>query len=192
MLQNGANSAVGKNVIQFGKQWNLVTVNVIRKRESKQELDDLINELKELGANHVVTDEQLDDRDYMANVFQQISKPRLALNCVGGTNALNCIRYLDKNGSLVTYGAMAKRPITVGAAPLIFKNIKIAGFWMTNWYAENWDTVERKNMMDTIASGYLNGTLRCTQPIKFKLNQYKEAIDVSTNSNVKGKVTFVP
>lgn len=165
---------------------------MIRKRENKQEHDDLVNELKELGANYVLTEEQLEDKNYMANVFQQITKPRLALNCVGGTNALNCIRYLDKNGWLVTYGAMAKRPITVGAAPLIFKNIKIVGFWMTNWYFENLNTAERKNMLDTVVSGYLDGTLRSTQPIKFKLNQYKEAIDVSTNSNVKGKVTFVP
>lgn len=192
VIQNGSNSAVGKNVIQFGKRWNLVTVNVIRKRENKQELDDLIKELKDLGANYVITEEQLEDKEFMSSLFKEIPKPRLGLNCVGGTNALNLIRHLDKNGYLVTYGAMAKRPIIVGAAPLIFKNIKIVGYWMTNWYKENARTDEHKKMLDTVVSGYLDGSLKATKPLKYKLEQYKEAIDVSMNSNVKGKVTFVP
>ena len=165
---------------------------MIRKRDNKQELDDLISELKELGASYVITEEQLEDKDYMKKLFEETSKPRLALNCVGGTNALNCLKYLDKNGSFVTYGAMSKRPIAVGAAPLIFKNIKVLGFWMTNWYKDYGSTIERKNMLDTIVSSYLDGTLKSTKPIQFKLDQFKEAIDVSMNSNVNGKVTFVP
>jgi len=165
VLQNGANSAVGKNVIQMAKKYKLVTVNVIRKRDNQQEQDELVNELKQLGANHVITEEDLDNKDFMINLFKNIPKPRLAFNCVGGTNALNCIKYLDKNGYLVTYGAMAKRPIMVGAAPLIFKNIKIVGFWMTSWYIENNDTEENKLMRDTIVSDYLNGNLKVTQPI---------------------------
>lgn len=183
---------MGKNVIQFGKQWNLITVNVIRKREDPAETDELIGELKQLGANYVITEEQLENREYMAKIFEQVPKPRLALNCVGGTNGLNCMKYLNKNGSFVTYGAMAKRPIPVGAAPLIFKNIKLVGFWMTSWYSEHLESVERKIMLDTVVSGYLGGALKATRPIPFKLSQYKEAVDVAMNSQVKGKVTFVP
>ena len=183
---------MGKNVIQFGKQWNLVTVNVIRKREDPRETEQLIGELKELGANYVLTEEELENRECMAKIFEQVPRPRLAFNCVGGTNALNCLKYLDKNGTLVTYGAMAKRPVPVGAAPLIFKNIKLVGFWMTAWYNDHIDSAERKCMLDTVVSGYLNGTLKATRPIPFKLDQYKEALDVSMNSQVKGKVTFVP
>lgn len=183
---------MGKNVIQFAKQWNFVTINVVRKRENQQELDDLIKELKDLGANHVITEEQLENKEFMSSLFKEIPRPRLGLNCVGGANALNLMRYLDKNGYLVTYGAMSKRPITVGAAPLIFKNIKVVGYWMTNWYNENSQTEEHKKMLDCVVSGYLNGSLKATKPIKFKLDQYKEAIDMSMNGYVKGKVTFVP
>lgn len=183
---------MGKNVIQFGKQWNLVTVNVIRQRANAAETDELIAELKELGADYVITEEQLENREYMAKLFEQVPKPRLALNCVGGTNGLNCLKYVDQNGSFVTYGAMSKRPVPVGAAPLIFKNIKLAGFWMTNWYKEHGDSVERRHMLNTVMSGYLSGDLKATRPIPFKLDQYKEALDVAMNSNVKGKVTFVP
>lgn len=165
---------------------------MIRKRENPQETEQLINELKELGADYVVTEEQLEDRECMAKIFEQVPRPRLALNCVGGTNALNCLKYVDKNGSFVTYGAMSRRPIPVGAAPLIFKNIKLAGYWMTSWYNEHIDSVERKHMLDTVVSGYLSGALKSTQPIPFKLDQYKEAVELSMSSQVKGKVTFVP
>ena len=183
---------MGKNVIQFAKQWNLKSVNVIRKRESLAETEQLISELKELGADYVVTEEELESRECMAKIFEQVRRPRLVLNCVGGTNGLNCMKYLDQNGTFVTYGAMSKRPVPVGAAPLIFKNIKLAGFWMTNWYNEHSSSVERKHMLDTIVSGYLSGELKTTRPIPFKLEQYKEAVEMSMSSQVKGKVTFVP
>lgn len=43
------------------------------------------------------------------------------------------LRHLDYGGTMVTYGGMAKQPVTVPVSALIFKNIRLCGFWVTQW-----------------------------------------------------------
>lgn len=51
VIQNGANSAAGQNVIQLCKIWGVNTVNIIRPRPG---YENLVEYLMELGATHVV------------------------------------------------------------------------------------------------------------------------------------------
>lgn len=56
VIQNGANSACGQSVIQLAKAWGYVSVNVVRNRP---DIEDLKNRLKNLGADHVLTEEEV-------------------------------------------------------------------------------------------------------------------------------------
>lgn len=56
IIQNGANSACGQSVIQLAKAWGLVSVNVVRNRP---DIDNLRNQLTNLGADHVLTEEEV-------------------------------------------------------------------------------------------------------------------------------------
>lgn len=56
IVQNGANSAAGQNVIQLCKAWGIVTLNVVRDRPDLQNLKDY---LLKLGATHVITEDEL-------------------------------------------------------------------------------------------------------------------------------------
>lgn len=56
VIQNGANSAVGRAVIQIAKIMDVTTVNVVRSRENIAELK---QELQGLGADYVWTEEEL-------------------------------------------------------------------------------------------------------------------------------------
>jgi trans-2-enoyl-CoA reductase len=44
---------------------------------------------------------------------------------------------LGSDAHLVTYGAMAKRPIPIPASLYIFKNLTSHGFWLSRWYKDN-------------------------------------------------------
>jgi len=44
---------------------------------------------------------------------------------------------LGSDAHLVTYGAMAKRPLSLPASLFIFKNLTSHGFWLTRWYKDN-------------------------------------------------------
>ncbi|KAG0799116.1 hypothetical protein G6F22_003546 [Rhizopus arrhizus] len=82
VIQNGGNSAVGQAVIQIAKAWGLNTINIIRNRP---EIDQLKQELKDLGATHVVTDEELGSFETRKRIKGWVGDrpPLLGLNCVG-------------------------------------------------------------------------------------------------------------
>ncbi|KFV56664.1 hypothetical protein N328_07228, partial [Gavia stellata] len=109
VIQNAANSGVGQAVIQIAKASGVKTINVVRERP---DLPKLVERLKALGADHVVTEEML-RKPEMKDVFKSIPKPRLALNCVGGKSTTEMLRHLQPKGTMVTYGGMAKQPVMV-------------------------------------------------------------------------------
>jgi len=58
IIQNGANSACGQNVIQLANIYGYKSVNIVRNRP-EPDLENLKNYLKGLGATHVLTEEEL-------------------------------------------------------------------------------------------------------------------------------------
>lgn len=89
IIQNAANSTVGKCVIQLAKHMGVKTINVVRDRE---DLDSVKEDLDDLGADFVVTESLLAGKDY-AREFAKVPKPVLALNAVGGPSATNVSQY---------------------------------------------------------------------------------------------------
>ncbi|KAJ6262820.1 Zeta-crystallin [Drechslerella dactyloides] len=132
-IQNAANSGVGRSAIQIGRIRGLKSINVVRDRPG---IDELKTELKALGGTEVLTEEEARDKGRIADLTG--GRPiKLALNCVGGESATNLARTLGHGGHLVTYGAMAKRPLTLPAGLLIFKDIHSHGFWISAWSDRN-------------------------------------------------------
>ncbi|KAI7872328.1 hypothetical protein BDF14DRAFT_1752083 [Spinellus fusiger] len=150
ILQNGSNSAVGQAVIQIAKAWGLNTINVVRDRP---DLESLRKRLTAMGATYVITNEQLTLQETRAKVKQWVGDKKLllALNCVGGKSATEMARYLSDNGQYVTYGAMARAPLSLPASMLIFKDIAFRGFWMTKW-AETHTKEEKERMLWDLVS----------------------------------------
>ena len=135
-IQNGANSGVGRAALQFAKMWGLNSIAVVRDRggdKAKQ----LEKELKELGATHVVTDEQVKDKGFKDQVNEWAGggrhTVRLGLNCVGGDSAMAMTKILSPGATMITYGAMSRAPMKIGASMLIFKDLRFLGFWVSRW-----------------------------------------------------------
>ncbi|PSK44175.1 hypothetical protein B9Z65_155 [Elsinoe australis] len=137
-IQNGANSGVGRAAIQLGKEFGYKSINIVRKREQGHE--ELVNDLKSLGADVVVTDEEVAEKGFSDKVKEWTNggreKVRLGLNCVGGKLVNNMAKTLAPYAHMVTYGGMSKQPVTLPTAMLIFKNISFDGFWVSKWSEE--------------------------------------------------------
>lgn len=104
-IQNGANSGVGRSAIQLGRLWGLKSINVIRNRP---EVERLKEELKELGADMVITDEELADRSFRGLCDEKTGGGiKLGLNCVGGKPTTDLVRRL---GCVVSSLSSAYRP----------------------------------------------------------------------------------
>lgn len=192
VLQNGANSAVGINVIQLAKNCGYKTVNVIRTRPEAEQTK-LIDTLKEYGADYVITEEDLRKQDITSEIFKNVPKPHLALNCVGGKNATDCMRLIDQGGVMVTYGGMSRQPLIVPTGSLIFRDQKFVGFWMTRWKLERAsDDPEWVAMMDELCGLLKEGKLRSPKTLTYTLDEYKKALALATgNQFVDGKPILV-
>lgn len=171
VIQNGANSACGQNVIQLAKYWGFNTVNIVRNRP---DIKDLKRYLESLGANQVLTEEELRTTDLFKT--KKLPKPKLALNCVGGKNALEVMRHLDHGGSIVTYGGMSREPLTVPTSALIFKDLNVRGFWMTSWTKNLVNYPERMSMFNELIEFMCQGIVKppASQMVQFK--EFKDAL----------------
>lgn len=138
IVQNGANSSVGRAVIQLSKVMKVNSINIIREREDPEATKRLVDELTELGATHVLTDVQLKDRAFIKefvnqhNLGQQ-AVSKLGINCVSGTAISDLSRWMAPGGTVVTYGGMSKKPAMIGTGSFIFSDLTYKGFWMSRW-----------------------------------------------------------
>lgn len=176
IVQNGATSGVGQAVIQIAREMGVRTINIIRRNPGYQET---ANNLKELGADIVVTEEEFDST--MAASLSDIKRPKLALNCVGGKSSLYLVKYLAENSVVVTYGGMSKRPVPVPAGPLIFKNVAYVGFWMTRWTTLNKDNDQRKKMWSYLCKLAQEEKLLPPNHTLVDLDNFKTALSGTNN-----------
>ncbi|VDM38253.1 unnamed protein product [Toxocara canis] len=182
VVQNGANSAVGRAVIQIAHARRLRTVNMVRNRSN---ISELIAELKSLGADEVFTEEQM-----LKETKGKAKGAKLALNCVGGRSALTLASCLANKGVMVTYGGMSKQPIQVPTASLIFKDIKLVGFWMSHWYTFPEHKPQRDEMFRELAELVRSGRFKTPHFQRVKLDDWQQAITDALSSSVK-KQLFV-
>ncbi|XP_010520323.1 PREDICTED: probable trans-2-enoyl-CoA reductase, mitochondrial [Tarenaya hassleriana] len=129
IVQNGATSIVGQCVIQLARLRGISSINIIRDRVGSHEAKE---KLKSLGADEVLSESQLDVKN-VKGLFGNLPEPALGFNCVGGNAASLVLKFLREGGTMVTYGGMSKKPITVSTTSFIFKDLSLRGFWLQKW-----------------------------------------------------------
>lgn len=180
VVQNVANSGVGRAVIHLARHKGWRTVNLVRRPE-------LIAELKAEGADVVVTDatalsKQIRDLTSGAEI-------KLGLNAVGGESARQVAKSLAAHGTIVTYGAMAREPMQIENGLLIFKDIRFRGLWISAWYR----TATRAQieamfaeLLPLVRAGKLSVPVEKTYP----LDEARAAIAHSNRGGRGGKILF--
>jgi len=154
IIQNAANSAVGQAVIQIARARGVKTINVVRPRP---DLDQLKAELQAMGADYVVTEEELTD------LLKSVAAPKLALDCVGGKSTIALTDALAPNGTMVTYGSASKQPVEVSTLALVFRNITLHGFWLTRWFKEPANRGKIGPMYGELSQMILEGKLKAPE-----------------------------
>jgi NADPH:quinone reductase-like Zn-dependent oxidoreductase len=121
VVQNSANSSVGRWVIAFAKARGLKTVNIVRRPE-------LVPELQAIGGDVVVVDSPDVSEKIKAAVGQ--AELRLALDGVSGPATGVLASTLSPHGTLVSFAAMSGAPMSISPLDVIFKPITMRGFWL--------------------------------------------------------------
>jgi trans-2-enoyl-CoA reductase len=187
-IQNGANSGVGRAAIQLGKLWGYKSINVIRDRP--EGVDTLKQELKDLGADVVITDTELQAKSIKDEVATWTNNGResirLGLNCVGGKPVTAMAKLLAPEAHLVTYGAMSKQPVTLPTGLLIFKNIHFDGFWVSQWSDKHPE--EKVKTVDHVLQLYREGKFKDTpfQELKWDWDTKEETLIDAVQGTLEG------
>ena len=180
MIQNAANSAAGRAAIQISRELGYKTVNVVRRPE-------LIDELRAEGGDVVLIDsENLRDEVKEATEGAPI---RLALNAVGGENALRVANTLAPEATMVTYGAMSLQPLRIPNGLLIFKNLHFCGFWINKWYDQA-TAAQRTETFTPLFEMAQRGLLKTKVEKSYSLGEAKAALAHAAQNKRSGKIIF--
>jgi trans-2-enoyl-CoA reductase len=180
LIQNAANSGAGQCVIQIARELGYRTVNVVRRAE-------LVQELQTLGGDVVLVDSDT-IRDEVAAATER-APIQLALNAVGGDNAVRVAKCLASDGTMVTYGAMSLQPLCIPNGMLIFKNLRFTGFWVNRWYDAATPEERAKTfapIFDMAKRGLLRSKIEKTYPITEAL----AAVAHASRNKRSGKIVF--
>lgn len=182
VVQNAANSNVGRCVIQLARERGISTINIVRR-------DGLAAELRDLGADHVL----VDGEDLVARALEATGgeRPRLALNAVGGDSATRQMDLLARRGTHVTYGAMGRQSVKVPNKFLIFKELTVTGFWVTKWLEERpreEAVAAYRRLAELVVAGSLVQAVDQLRP----LAEVGEACRRAQEEKRDGKVVLVP
>jgi len=180
LIQNAANSAAGRAVIQIARQLGHKTVNVVRRSE-------LVDELRAEGGDVVLVDSE----NLRREVEDVIGGPpiRLGLNAVGGESALRLANCLAPGSTLVTYGAMSLQPLKIPNGLLIFKDLRFRGIWINKWY-DNATPAQRMEAFQHLFEMAKRGLLQTKVEKAYPLSEAKTAVAQAARGQRSGKIIF--
>lgn len=180
LLQNAANSSVGRAVIAIAKSRGIRSVNFVRRAE-------LVDEIKSLGGDVAL----VDGEDVPARVADATGKApiKLALDGVGDSAPEKFLNSLAPYATLVVWSAMSGKPFSVSGPPLLFREQTIRGMWIHNWY-HHLSAEKIAAMYAELAPLVVAGKISFPVAGRYAFSQYLEAIEVA--GKYSGKAIFRP
>lgn len=182
VIQNCANSAVGKILIGLAHDRGLRTINVVRRAS-------LASELKLLGADVVVVDEdELPDRVRETTGGAPV---RLAIDAVAGTATGRLAGCVEDGGTVVNYGAMSGEECRVPPRTFIYRGVVLAGFMLGRHLARR----SRAQVTDIYAG--LAGRIadhRISVPVEkvYPIEEIEAALARAEQGERAGKILVTP
>ncbi len=159
LIQNGANSSCGQFIIQLAKMRGLHTANVVRRDAARPYL-------REIGADVVV----VDGPDLARDVAEATGGAgiALAIDMVAGGATERLASCLATGGTVAVYGLMSNESAQVNVSDLLFKEIRVVGYYMGKSRRER--TPEEFNrvhdeVVDLVSSGILFAQVAAAYPL---------------------------
>jgi NADPH:quinone reductase-like Zn-dependent oxidoreductase len=178
VLQNAGNSSVGLLIAQFAKQLGLRTISLTRSATGERAV-------RQAGGHvALVAHDEVHRvlRDYTGGAHI-----RLALDAVGGRATERLARGLAEGGTLVTYGSLSGIPCELDSSHLVFRDIRLRGFWLTGWFRQT-SPDEREAVMQPLRSAASQGDLDLRIAATYPLDRISEALDHATRPGRQGKI----
>ena len=171
---------MGQYLIALAKLEGVKTLNVVRREEAAEQV-------RQWGGDRVV----LQGDNLRQDVEEALGgkKLSLVLDTVGGTPVGELAKSLKPSGAIVVYALLGGQFPAMPPKEFIYRGLSLHGFWLINWIRNaprtEIDEVYQK-LGDLVANGSLSAAVEHTYP----LEQFKQAIKQSLQSNRSGKILF--
>jgi NADPH:quinone reductase-like Zn-dependent oxidoreductase len=182
VIQNVANSAVGRLVIRLARGRGLRTLNVVR-RES------LFAELKALGADACA----VDGPNLAATVKAQTGGApiRLGLDAVSGQATARLEACVAEGGVICNYGAMTGEDPVLSRSALIFNGQTVVGFMLGRALAKR-SLEQIRAIYADLGKQVLEGTLSAPVEKVYPIEEIKAALAHAQRGERSGKILVAP
>lgn len=182
VIQNVANSAVGRLLIVLAKQRGLRTVNVVRRA-------DLATELKALGADIVI----VDGDDLATRVAQGTDGAaiKLGVEAIGGAATGRLVECVASDATVVHYGSMSGEDPKVGRSNFIYRGIRLTGFMLGRGLAKR-SLAEIRAIYGDIAGQVVAGKLAAPVDTIYPIEKIKDALVHADRGGRNGKILVSP
>jgi trans-2-enoyl-CoA reductase len=182
VVQNVANSAVGRLLIRHARALGLRTLNVVR-REA------LFEELAALGADACVVDGP--DLAGRARAATGGAAIRLGIDAVAGAATARIATCLADGGTVCNYGSMSGDEPTIGRADLIYRGVNLTGFILGRFLAKR-SLEEVRALYADIAAKVRDGTLGAPVERVYPIEGIRAALAHAQRPGRDGKILVAP
>ncbi|WP_367106665.1 zinc-binding dehydrogenase [uncultured Psychrobacter sp.] len=184
IIQNAANGAVGESMAMLAAERNINTINLVRSKESEQELIDL-----GITENNVITDND----DWKEQVKKIVGDAKIsgAVDAVGGRSGGDLVSLLGKHGVMAALGGMSGKPLTLNPSDLIFNLSQVKGFWAGDMMQEM-STDDMQRLTRELIESAANGKLNLPTGGVYDLDDIQKAVSDDVQSDKKGKILIKP
>jgi NADPH:quinone reductase-like Zn-dependent oxidoreductase len=169
IIQNAANSAVGRILQQIATELHLRVINVVKSTEVATELGDL-------GTTSVLLDD--DDLARRVSAITQGAPIRLALDAVGGRATDRLASCLAEGGTLIHHGSLSGEACQVPHSILSSRELRLVGFNPARALARC-PAQDRKRLYDQlgawVGSGRVRARIAAVYPVDKALEAYERA-----------------
>jgi trans-2-enoyl-CoA reductase len=181
VIQNVANSAVGRHLIVLAKEKGVRTLNVVRR-------DDVADELRGLGANIVLNDGP--DLAQRARQAAGGAPIRLGIDAVSGEACKRIADCVADGGVVVTYGSMSGADPVISRAAL-GRGISLKSFMLGDGLAKR-STAEVRAIYAGLAAKLRDGVLKAPVDATYPIDEIKAALAHAQRGGRHGKVLVLP
>jgi NADPH:quinone reductase-like Zn-dependent oxidoreductase len=182
VIQNTANSAVGRHVIGLARARGVHTVNLVR-RES------LIGDLKGIGADVVLVDGPAIAE--MVKAETDGASIKLGLDAIGGEAAMRIADCLADSGTVVNYGFLSGEPCMITPHQTIVHGITLTGFWLVKALREM-ARPDIESLYRELCERFADGTLHVPVAATYGLGEIRQALVDAEHEGRDGKILLTP
>ena len=182
VIQNVANSAVGRHLIVLAKARGWRTINVVRR-------EDVAGELRALGADAVVSyGADLAESARAAAGGQPI---RLGIDAVSGEATKRIAECVADGGVVVSYGSMSGEGPVMSRPALGVRGVSLVGFMLGRGLAKRRPEQVRALYAD-LAAQLRDGVLRAPIEATYRIEEIKAALAHAQRGERHGKILVAP